>query len=342
MCFYDQKTWANYIKDVCVRLLKDTNMLGVYLDELGIQMPCYNTQHEHYKQGRYPVDCIGLAKSITMVRNAMKAVRPKAILWTEHAGSDWLSQHFDGSWNQTFHKGAYQFSEKYFDANRLCYFRFVFPEFKLAEWGSSKLHMERNFFNGMGWDLGGSRDQGIARVLAAILRENSDAIQTLTPEPIVKTSNPSLLANRFNSPGKVVYTLYNRSRKSITGRVLERAPWQGHYVDLLNDSELDDKGTITLAAGKVNAITLLPKIIDANIKSGKVKLMISPDMKGEIWAYPNHDVIWNKPGYGMQVKLTNGKALLDVKKSFGAGCKKVIFKLIRSKRLIDEKVLTVK
>lgn len=342
MCFYDQNAWANYIKKVCVRLLKDTPMKGIYLDELGIQMPCYNSQHEHYKQGRYPADQIGLAKSLSMIRNAMKAVRPEVILWTEHAGSDWLSQHFDGSWDQTFYQKAFPFSEKYFDANRLCYFRFVFPEFKLAEWGTSKRHMERYFFNGMGWDLGGSKDQGKARVLAAILRENSDAIQTLTPEPIIKTSNPSLLANRFDSPRKIIYTLYNRSSKSITGRVLEKAPWLGHYVDLLNDNELDDKGTITLVAGKVNAIAFLPQIINANIKFGKVELMISPDMKGKIWAYPNHDVIWNNPGYGMKVKLTNGKALLDVKKSFGVGCKKIIFKLMRNKRLIDEKVLKVK
>ncbi len=342
MCFYDQDKWAGYLKDVCVRLVKDTRMKGVYLDELGFQMPCYNPLHEHYKQGRYPSDNVGIARSITMIRKAMNAVNPEAVLWTEHAGSDWLSQYFDGSWDQTFYVGAYPFAEKHFDQKRLCFFRFLFPEFKLAEWGSSKRHMERYFFNGMGWDLGGSRDQGKARVLAAILRENSDAVQTLAPEPLVSTSNSDLLANRFASPVKIIYTFYNRSDREITGYVLEKVPSNGHFIDLLNDEELNNKGSITLKAGAVNAVALFPRLINLRYHDGIVEVKLPSDTKGDLWAYPENDIVWEKTGHGKKILLTDGKALLNIKNNFGPRCEKIIFKMFRNRYLIDEAVLNAK
>ena len=244
MCCYDQDKWSAYLADTCARLIKDLDIDSIYLDELGISFPCYNPRHSHTQANLTPVAPQELAKSLTMIRDKMQKQKPEAALMTEHAGSDYLTQFFDGSWDQTFYS-RFDFVEKHF--GRVCFFRFYFPHFKLAEWGPSEHHAKRNLFNGMGMDLGGSLDEDEQLLYCKNMKDNSDAFSSLSPEPLVPTSSPDLLANRFPAPHKTVYTLYNTSAQAITGRILETDDLlEKHVVELLGDND------ITASEGQFN------------------------------------------------------------------------------------------
>ncbi|MBI2299665.1 MAG: hypothetical protein HYU66_12115, partial [Armatimonadetes bacterium] len=133
MCYYEPNAWADYVARTCGRLVREAGLDGVYLDELGIAFPCYNSAHQHYQRGDWPVPIPLLARHIRLARAAMRAANPEAILMTEHAGSDWLSQFIDGSWVQTYYRAGFPFAEQFYDHDSLIYFRFCFPEFKLAD-----------------------------------------------------------------------------------------------------------------------------------------------------------------------------------------------------------------
>jgi hypothetical protein len=342
MCFYDRDKWASFLAASCQRLVKDSGMDGVYLDELAIQQPCYNPLHEHLRNGPRQTSTKRLAENLAMVRNAMKAANPDAILMTEHAGSDYLTQFIDGSWDQTFCQ-AFPFAEQYYDANRLCYFRFCFPSFKLAEWGMSKRHVNRYFFNGMGWDFGAG-DTALSRVLGNTLKETSDAISTGTPEPLVPTSHAQLLANRFNAPDKVVYTLYNVHDQPITGFIAEAAPFAGHYVELVDDEELGGgpAGTLalTIPPETVKGVALLKNILQASVSGENVSVSVPAAFRqADLRVYPDLDDSQLLVSKGVKINLRDGQAKFAIGQTFATRPRRVILKLCQDGYLVDERVL---
>ncbi len=335
MCFYDQDKWVEYMADTCHRLIRDTGMDAIYLDELGIAFPCYSKSHDHYRNGMYPTDPVGLGKSMTVVRNRMKEANPEAALMTEHAGSDYLTQFYDGSWNQTFYEGAFPFTEKYYDDLKLCYFRFLFPHFKLSEWGGSRDHIRRSFFNGMGWDMGGGPETDLSRTLARVLKENGDAIATLYPEPIVPTGNPGLLANRFDAPGKVVYTYYNNSEAPLTAGVTEAAPFAGHYVELRHDVMLDSPA-VAVPAGEVAAVALYPELLklEADGNSRRITAPAAPNQELVICEGVDDSHFLPPRGTWTRIDFTTGEAAYAPRDTNV----KLIVKLLRDGYLVDELV----
>ena len=343
MCFYGTDDWVAYMRDTCMRLVRTLGLDGIYLDELGISFPCYNPGHAHVKKGDFPTDPASLGRALTLVRDGMRSVNPEAALMTEHAGSDYLTQFFDGSWDQTFYSGAFPFVEKYYDENKLCFFRFYFPHFKLAEWGSSKLHAKRNFFNGMGMDLGGSPDTDSQRRYSHVLHENADAVATLTPEPIVPASDPKLLANRFGADRKVLYTLYNTSDRALTGGVSEPPPWpNGPYVELLNDEPVALTGAglpeLTVPAGDVAALAFYPVLLRAEERDGRFALSLPAGAGDAVTVCEETDDSWFHAPRGKSVTLPvkDGKSEYTLR---NRAAKKVIFKLLNDGYLVDELIV---
>jgi hypothetical protein len=285
-----------------------------------------------------------MARNLTMVRNAMQEVNPEAILMTEHAGSDYMSQFINGSWDQTFCQ-AFPFAEQYFDANRLVYFRFCFPSFKLVEWGMSKRHVNRYFFNGMGWDFGAG-DTALSRVLGHTLKETSDAISTLTPEPLVATSHAGLLANRFDAPEKIVYTLYNVHDQPLTGFISEQAPFAGHYVELVDDVEIgaspSGKPSLSIPPETVKAVVLLKNILKASVSTGNVAVSVPDDFRqGELRVYPDLDDSQLLSSKGVKIDLREGRAEFAIDQTFAARPRRLILKLCRNGYLQDERILEI-
>lgn len=271
MCYFEDNEWADYMAETCGRIVKDTGMDGIYLDELALMFPCYNPSHKHYQEDKFPVSPQRIVKNITKARDAMRKENPEAILMTEHAGSDYASQFYDGSWSQTFYMIAFPFSEKHFDDNSLNYFRFCFPEFKLAEWGDSKDGPNRCFFNGIG---GGGKDQ----IRGQVFKENGDAFASLHPEPLVKTKIQKVLANKFEIPTKTVYTIYNKLDKVIDCEIIEVDIAHGyHWVELVYDNPVEmrqelviskDVISAKIAANSTICIAKLPEIIHSEYNDG--------------------------------------------------------------------------
>lgn len=282
MPLYDTTGWLDYFAETCKRIVRDTGMDGIYLDELMIAFPDYHPGHVKNYGGDDPVPIPLLAAGVTKIRKAVQEANPEAIIMTEHAGSDFMTQFIDGSWMQTFYSGAFGFAEENYDDTSIVYFRFMFPEFKLAQWGDSKDGVNRCFFNGIGSPYYHSLD------LHAILTQNADAFRSLTPEPLIPTAREKLLANRFPQDSKTVYTIYNKTGAPVNEAALPVEKKSGrHYVDLRNRLPLavEDRADgrfvqVRLGPGEVTAIAELPELLSCERTENGWKYTISGDTEG--------------------------------------------------------------
>ena len=354
MPFYERSEWAGYVADVCGRLVRDTGMDCIYLDELGIAFPDYNPEKSPLREDGAPVSTRLLAECITNVRDAMVKENPGAALMFEHAGSDWLSQFVDGSWAQTFHSIGFGFSEKHYDENSLLYFRFCFPEFKLAEWGESDDGPRRCLFNGVGIDWNNCNQawnkEGRQYVIRAgqVFRECGDAFATLKPEPLVPTLVPDVLANAFPVEDAAVYTLYNKRDNSIEGAVIDVPARDGcHYVELVHDEPVthaDAPGgrhrlSLRLRAKDVVCVAQLATRINARRQGDKV-LVSAPALRvnERLLAFLELDDSHLHEHEGHEIEFTDGKGTFSVRDTFGR-TGKLILKLFHGYHLADELVV---
>jgi len=342
-CFYEPNAWADYIAQTCGRIVRETGMDGIYLDELMIGFPCYNHNHIHYQKDRFPYNPQLLIQNAIKAREAMRKENPQAILMTEHAGSDYYTQFFDGSWSQTYYAAGFPFAEKYYDEFSLNYFRFCFPEFKLAEWGESPDQVRRCFFNGIGrcGGFGGRIDQ--------VLKENGDAFASLSPEPLIETKVKKVLANKFPIPEKTIYTIYNKSEKRIDQEVLEVEPREGyHYLELVSDqdipyrlelSRMKDVLRLEMQPFEVLCVAQLPQIIQAIQEGSLIKISLRKPVPGAT-LYAFLDIDTSHAGFAdaVKVELKDGKGELDVSRAFGHKGK-LILKLFQGDLLVDELIL---
>ena len=350
-CYHDSDAWPDYLAKTCGRIIRDTGMDGIYLDELALPFACYNTEHAHNRDHDSIVHIPTFVANMKKARDAMRAENPEAILWTEHAGSDYFTQFIDGSWTQTFYKGAFPFAEKHFDKNSLNYFRFCFPEFKLATWGNSNDGPRRCFFNGIGVDWGVGRVDYL-RKTGQVLKENGDAIATLKPEPLVETQIKNVLANKFPIPGKTIYTIYNKTDKEVSGELLEVTPNADyHYVELLHDNEVAYRNELfrikdvlkpTVAANEVICIAVLPKVIQAAQDGSKINVSLkNPLENGRLVAFADEDAGHLNENSGQSLPLQHGKEAMVDTKTLPDQTQRVILKLFRGDYLYDEVIVNL-
>ena len=213
------------------------------------------------------------------------------------------------------------------------------------EWGMSKHHVNRYFFNGMGWDFG-TGDRALSRVLANTLKENGDAISTLTPQPLVPTSHPELLVNRFDAKDKIVYTFYNVHDKPLTGFILEQPPFDGHYVELVDDVEIgaenSGKPELTIRPETVKAVVLFKNVLKASVSCEKVTVSVPNDLgQAELRVYADLDDSQLLSSKGVKIELREGQAEFAIDQRFAARPRRLILKLRRNGHLLDESILDI-
>jgi len=343
-CYMEPNAWADYLAEVCGRVVKDTGMDGIYLDELALPFACYNLNHLHNKVHNKIVDMPAFSANMAKARKAMFDANPEAILMTEHAGSDYLSQFIDGSWSQTYYEQGFPFSTKYFDDLSLNYFRFCFPEFKLAEWGGSSESPKRCFFNGMGIDWGvGNSDY--LRKTAQVMKENGDAFATLNPEPLVETKLKKVLANKFRTDTKTLYTIYNKTDAVIDAEILEVEPHIGyHWVEMMYDNEIavrqelmrtKDVLAMKIGANDVVCAVKFPKTISVEIKQDKLEIRLNnAPAEAKLFAYYNQDTSELLDNKAVSIDIQNGQGALTI-----AQKGKIILKLMNKDQIIDEVIV---
>ena len=338
-CFYEPNAWANWYADTCARIVHDTNIDGIYLDELFRLEACYNPSHVHYQQDKFPVSANRMAQLTTNLRNLVLAENPEAIVQVEHIGSDYFSQFVDGSWDETF---AASWVGEYYDENRLTYFRFCFPELKLGGWGyDSEKGMRRNFFNGI--CIVSISEYAIKA--GSVLRENGDAFASLNPEPIVETKVSQVLANKFPTLTKVAYTFYNKNTFEVNEAIINvEHKTDYHYVDLLYDNEVNavltdgnDELTFAIDGNEVVCVAQLPEILQITEGANDI-LTISlaePAPNSVLAAWLNLDTSEYGLKYAEIIELVGGQAQINVEELFGQNGK-LILKLYQGEILLDE------
>ncbi len=346
MCSYEPNAWVDWLSQTCGRIVRDTGMDGIYLDELPLMFPCYNTNHVHYQQDGAPFSVDRMRQFLTKSRNAMRQENPEAILMTEHAGSDYFTQFYDSSWSQTYYKAGFPFAEQYFDEDSLNYFRFCFPEFKLLEWGPADDWERRTFFNGIGicdYPL-----SGISQQAGQVMKENGDVFASLSPEPLVATKIARVLANKFPIANKVLYTIYNKTADDFNiVPVIEIERKTGyHYVELYNDSNAigvqasdgNDILSFRIKANTVLCLAQLPQIIAASKSGSTVNVSLSQSEASDVLvAFFNCDRSAWGYGDGVVVSLTSGQGQFSIPAEYVNA--KIILKLVRNELLIDELIL---
>jgi hypothetical protein len=350
-CIYNEG-WQDYLIKTCERLVKDTGMDGVYLDEMAYLFPCYNPGHSHYQKGEvYSPELF--ARLMTGVTEAMRKYNPEAILMGEHAGSDYYTQFFDGSWVQSYYPGGYPFAEKVYDDYNINFFRFYFPEFKLAEWGQSDMKsVKRCFFNGIGicWDWTSGSDTYL-RDLGEVFRENGDAFASLKPEPLIETKNERIFVNKFPEESKIIYTIYNKNDAKIDGEIMELKHLDDyHYMELLYDEDVSEKTSekkdiirMSIRANDVVCLAQLPKAMDVKRESdGQIlKITLAKELKKpRIVAFMDTDDSYLRKNKGKEIKVDDNKAVVDVQNMFGKRGK-LILKLLDGDKLVDESILDI-
>ena len=231
--------WRDYLAGACKGLVEAGGADGVYLDQFGYQYPCHRADHGHAAPGN---QLQGEAGLIARVR---KAVGPSKAIYVEETPTDVTTQLLDGSF-------SYALSS---DKSLVNLTRFAIPDFKVFHiircdqpLGNDLAAVRRIFFNGDGIWLEGPLSSAKwfppeARKLIAhthrLLRTHRDAFCSADVTPLVPTRNKSLLANRFATKGKVVWTLYNTSDKPLSGELLAIAgTGRSRYHDAWLDKPL--------------------------------------------------------------------------------------------------------
>ena len=345
---YEPNGWADYYADMCARIIRDTGMDGIYLDELMIAFPNYNPAHIKFHEGETPVPIKLLAKNVTKIRDAMQKEKPDTIVMVEHAGSDFMTQFVDGSWVQTFYPHAFPFSEQVFDENSLLYFRFLFPEYKMVEYGGGLDAPRRSLFNGVGVDYNSYFDDpekfatqiALIEKFRPVFHEVADAFAGRNPEMLVPTLHDRLLANRFSCDSKQVYTIYNKSGKTVDGAALRVPAKTGHhFVELIGDAELEAKSVspeqmevcLNLPTTSVAVVAVLPRLIELKKEGEGFAVSVKDLPKGaELLVSTDEDL------KSQAISHQAGKATLG-KEALGSA-KKVIVKVMHDGTLLDQAV----
>ena len=135
--------------------------------------------------------------------------------------------------------------------------RFVDPTFKVFQLlvcdrptGTWSEGVKWTFFNGDGLWIEGPPDWFAPETRSAIrrchglLRSYKDAFCSEEVAPLVETEAGGLYANRFVSPGRTVYTLYNTRHREYRGVVLKLPAHAGaHYLDAWRGETLRPRET---------------------------------------------------------------------------------------------------
>lgn len=328
--------WQDYLAETYRRIMKDTGVDGMYLDTSCEILLCVNPKHSHSQN--LADDQVRLLKKI---REAVKSVKPDGSFMMEFCGSDYFSQYVDGTWAQTF---AHPFA-KDFNNYDLDFFRFYFPEVKLAEWGETAdtfpIDSRRCFFNGVGiarGDLVGNQTDYLAKT-GQVLRENGNAIASLSPVPFVETKKDYLYANKFPTAEKTVYTVYNKNDSVLEGDLIAVEHKDGfHYVEFFYDEEISAKpeGQQAVLSFKILPLDVicigrLPKILEVNETKGLFTVKMNGNFKRpQLYYFWDNDA----PNLGTPVTLKDNAGEFKIDEKVKKG--KLIIKLFDGEILVDE------
>ncbi|MHB1461266.1 MAG: hypothetical protein ACYC1M_08305 [Armatimonadota bacterium] len=235
--------WHEWLAGETTRLASDLKLDSIYLDEVGWGTGDKSTSdNPAHNPGRFQQDgaMTGAHNLLRRVRAGLDQVNPDITMYTEGPAVDGLLPYLDGVEDYS----CVQF-KTYPAAYRIPvhFMRFVFPEFKFADIPDGTpseidTQLKLCLFNGTGF-MASTEEAGVPGSwlgrIHAILRDHRDAFTELHPTPLVATLANGVYCNRFTSPTKTVFTLFNNNDYPVSGQVLSLPVTANrHWVDLLN------------------------------------------------------------------------------------------------------------
>lgn len=233
--------WREHLVSAYRRVAAETQPSGMYLDEFGKCMTgraCWASTHGH------PVPMGMSAGEWLLSRQIRAAIPPATALYCEYVPADVGCQYLDGAYGHTaldgFRDGYDQFSPSYINLQR-----FALPDFKIFELtyyaplkNGNWFLLKYPFFNGEGYYMtsyywkGDAHATGFLRQALRVLHSHADAFASPNVEPLVPTLAPGLFANRFSTPEKSVWTLFNATSRTLRGPLLSVPhPAGARYAD---------------------------------------------------------------------------------------------------------------
>ncbi|MBS5530451.1 hypothetical protein KH017_06660 [bacterium] len=276
MCVNAEK-FADYTIDDVVRVVEETGVDGVRLDEFGGGGHlCFSTMHSHiFSNEGWGNPVLQAVAYITRgIREKLGRSGKEVLLLTEFPGHDMLVSTLDGALcydsisRRSFARPA-----------QINLLRFYFRNCKLFE-----IIEDAGDHKPAPWDLWLWNAVGVYNSgeypdhIRSLLLDNNDAFDLGELEPLVDTVCDGVYANRFTSGRKRIWTLFNAAGHTVD-RPLLKPEGSGdiHYVELTTGRELalrDGLLSCRLRPQSTIAIAEYPRLI--SLKDGKLQAKEMP------------------------------------------------------------------
>lgn len=241
-----------------------------------------------------------------------------------------------------------------------------FAIFRVAEIFKEPIRREfcLSFFNGYGTELNvfapgfpewAEEQYRFLGRIARMQRENSDNFTSGAVTPLLSTLQDKIWVNKWQLPGKTLYTIYSVLPQGFKGKLFEVTPKpHTHFVDLWNHEEREpvlagkvwlmeaetdafhQKWLGTNNEGAVDCVAQLPEILSASIFGDEMKLSATGGDSIKIWAghpdYQKKPLVLASSVQSLAIRLTE---------YFGRYEGKFIVQLFEKGQLLDERILTI-
>ncbi|MCZ7544950.1 MAG: DUF6259 domain-containing protein [Anaerolineae bacterium] len=215
MCPADE-AWQRRLAEICVGLVRDMDVDGIFLDSYGAQWNhiCANARHSHRPET--DVWNQGMTEILSCVRAAVREVKPDAIIMTEST-SDLLLPVEDGSCDGSlvWHGPL--------NGHRLLGspLKYAFPEANIFSNGYTLAQLNQVFALGGNLAVGPRWEEhaDYIRTLVALKRERKDALIYGQMLPSPRTTSPDVVAAAFRGERNAVVTVVNTGVAEIGAEV---------------------------------------------------------------------------------------------------------------------------
>lgn len=240
-----------------------------------------------------------------------------------------------------------------------------FAIFRVCQLSQGKIHREVaiSLFNGYGVELNTfapGRPAWMTEELlylgkaVKILRENSNAFNSLEWTPLITTQKDNIWVNEFPTENKTIYTVYNLIPEGFSGNLfeVEEKP-DMHYVSLWNHKELKpdtsngkfyipvetaafNKEFIgTRSEGSVDCIAEFPQLLNVELIIDSLFIKAKGGTKIAVTA--------GNPAYDAKTIVMDARdSTLNVSEIFGRYEGKYVVQLFNNDDLIDERIVYLK
>lgn len=280
--------WHEWLAVESSRLARDLKLDSIYLDEIGFgTSDKAHSDNPRHNPGRFQPDgaMTGVRDLLRTVRKSIDQVNPGISIYTEGPAVDGLFPYLDGvedyscrQWNSK--PKTYRIP--------VHFLRFAFPDVKFADIpeGTGEAvdrQVRMCLFNGIGTftSLAPRNPAKWVERIHVVEKENRDAFNDMSPTPLVPTLVEGVYCNRFASPAKTIFTLFNANEYRAAGQVLNlpAAKTGHHWVELVRSRNLrTDEGrwgaraVLDMLPGDVAVIAEFPSILKLRMEGDRVWL----------------------------------------------------------------------